>query len=556
MSRGWEKIRVLLLSAVLAGSLAGQLGAQQSLPDSSVQIVDDEAYYQIGKTRMIRWLRAHKDSSRTELFRQVFELVREAREFAGSGDFTTALLLLDTASSIVESSGDETQTQPVKEEAAPPEHDAGVSRTAAQDEDTAWTFEPQFITGIDLWQQRFELAYATDNNVYFESSDNPFAGARMRARRTSPVSGDFDLYAQWKNSRDYSSAEFELRHSKGRSTGNYWLFENRFENTRYKNSFNLRYRENMTTVQARFAPAPGFQIRLDDYFQLRNYGQETALYPNFWNNQAAAGFEFTSGLATRLTARYAFVTRKHQRYAENDYNAHRIEASIYQLTGQNSSIYLENIWRRRNYAIGSSDSSYQNSFQEEYLRGDFRFGLTSRLSLDTQAELTIRQHDRPNVITPDFVHIATNPRFLITVYDDWQIGLGYLFVWRVFKKDLVQTNLSATDPTTDDVYLGYEDYFSHGVSVSLELFRLGAFMLNLTDNYQVRTYPNTNADAFAGQLFNTNRRINSIMLLFSWQITSNLEFNVLANHDNEISIDVANGDSRNSLFSMDLGYTF
>ncbi len=542
-----KKSGLVLLACVLAAGLTPQLPAQELSADSSEQIIDDEAYYQIGQTRLIRWLRAHRDSSRTDLFRQILDLVREAREFASAGDYTTALLLLDTANAFVdeqESASGSSAGQPgEQEQTAPPEQP-----------ETGWSFSPQVITGIDFWQQRFELAYAAEENVYFESSDNPFAGARLRMQHFSPHTGDLNFYAQWKNSRDYSSTELEIRHSKGRSTGNYWLFENRFENTGYKNTFNLQYRENMTTVQARFSPTPGWQIRFDDYFQLRNYGQESELYPNFWNNQAAVGFEFTSGLATRLTARYAYVTRRHQRYSENDYTTNRIEASIYQLTGRNSSIYLENIWRRRQYAIGSSDSSYQNSFQEEYLRGDFRFGLSDWLSLDTQADLTIRQHDKPSVITPDFVHITANPRFLFKIYQDWQIGLGYLYVWRVYKKDLVQTSVSPG--IADDVYLGYEDYFSHGVSVSIELFRLGAFMLNLTDNYQIRTYPNTNADAFSGQLFNTNRRINSIMLLFSWQITSKLEFNILANHDNEISIDVANGDSRNSLFSMDLGYTF
>ncbi|RMD93921.1 MAG: hypothetical protein D6814_15055, partial [Calditrichaeota bacterium] len=285
------------------------------------------------------------------------------------------------------------------------------------------------------------------------------------------------------------------------------------------------------------------------------YKQDNTFYPNYSQNQIYGGLQYMSGLSTRLSASYSFLSRTHPNFQLDDFREHRVEASVYQVTAINSSIYLENIWRQRIYPYGNSDSTYQNSYQEEYFRADLRFGLTRKLSFDLGGDFTLRQHQLTSTITPDFVHVQANPRLLFRLWQDWQIGLGYLYVLRVYSKDIIQTG-PVKAVTDADTYLGYEDYYSHGFSLSLELFRLGAFMLSLTNQFELRTYPNSPTQNVPGFGFYSNRKINSILAFLTWQMFPNLELGILVNFDDDRARVDNHSDSQNSLLSIDLGYSF
>jgi hypothetical protein len=263
-------------------------------------------------------------------------------------------------------------------------------------------------------------------------------------------------------------------------------------------------------------------------------------------------------LATRIDASYDFSFRFHPSFSRNDYREHRVDAAIYQATATNSSIYLQNIWRFRNYARGFSDSTYQNTYQEEYLRGDFRIGLGPRFAIRVEGDYTLRQYEVPSSNTPDYSNSFVNPQLVFKVLGELEVGVGYMFLLRVHAKDIVQTNpVPSVDTRSAEAgFVGYEDYVSNGLTVSVELFRINGLMLSASNTYEIRKYPNSNTNNLPGLGLYTDRNINTLLLFLTMNLTERLQLSALANLDDDRSRVENQSDSKSTLFSLDLSYSF
>lgn len=540
-----KTIYVLLLGLLSAG---GGL-AQEAGLDSSGASSENGIYFDIARTRVVRWLRLHQAEVPKGLFEQVIQLIREADSLAQKGDYDTALLLVDTAAESMHSI-----------EAAVARAPDSSSAPAAQPVSRGWRFRPQLLSGVDFWRQELELGLAGDFTTSRATSGNPYGGLRIYASTDGVALGELNLYSQLKYSRDYRSAEFELRTLKGSTNHSHWGFENRMEAIGYHDTTGVSNWENRALLRGGVELFNGFLFLTNDEFRYRKYAAldsgQSSFFNDNWENSLSGGFQYASGLSTRLRSQYTFSARGYPAFSGDNYVEHRVEASAYQLTATNSSIFIENIWRKRIYSIGDSCRSYKNSFQEEYLRSDFRFGLSNALSFDVQADFTLRQYDVACEQTPDYFHLSARPRFLFRLIGDLQLGLGYLYVLRVYQKDIIRTDLTPSVATDTERQISFEDYFSHGLSVSLELFRLGAFMLSLTNEFELRTYPNAMTNAVQGLGLFTDRRINSLLLLINWNVAPQLEFGVLVNHDNDQSRQENQSDFRNTLFSLETAFSF
>lgn len=538
------------LAILLPLLCCGALHAQQSeAADSTEVLLEQSVYYDLTKTRLTRWVRQNIGAVSQEMLTQVVALMEDAQSFADQNDFETAQLFLDTALELTETTAaidtlaSDSSTYPMQLDALP-----------------ATKFEPQFVSGFDLWRQEFELSFI-DDTTFYERSANPYVGFRLRGELPSKGLGAITTHILAKSSRDYYSGEAEVQTLKGTYNHNHLMMEHRAEWTSYRDTLGLQFWQYRNRLRGGAELAQNFVGYLGNDFRYRRYREQTGFYPNYLHNISYAGLQYLSGLSTRLAAEYSLTVRRHPDFALDDYHEQIFRASVYQSTATNSSIALENIYRVRDYALGGSDSTYQNPFREEYLRGDFRFGLTPTISFDLQGDVALRQHKFASLLTPDFLHVTANPRFLVRLFGDWQLGMGYLYVLRVHSKDIIRTGptTDVSDPARaalDATILGYEDYFSHGFSVSLELFRLGAFMLNLTNNFEYRTYPDSQTNRIDSFSLYSDRQINSTFLFLTWRIQPQLEVNLFANYDEDRSRNQEHNDSRNTLLSVELGYTF
>ena len=545
-----SRCRIWLISLIFALLFCVDVQARQTgTEDSTLTLIDRSVYYDLSRIRLTRWVRQNIGSASRETLGQVVELMEDAQSFANQKDFETALLFLDTALELtkIDAAIDSLST-------------AAASEEQKFGNETGLHFEPQLISGFDLWRQSFELSFIEDT-TFFERSANPYIGFRMRGEMQSNRLGSVTAHVLAKGSRDYYNGEAEIQTLKGSYNQTHFQMQHRAEWTSYRDSLGVQFWQYHNRLRGGLAFSPELNGYIGNDFRVRRYREQTDFYPNYFHNRTFAGMQYTSGLSTRLAAEYELAVRRHPDFDADDYDEHALRLSVYQYTATNSSLALENIYRVRNYAFGGSDSTYQNPFKEEYLRGDFRFGLSSTISFDMKGDVALRQHVFASLITPDYVHVTANPRFLMRLFDDWQLGLGYLYVLRVHGKDLIRTarSVGSVDPvqaTFDKTILGYEDYFSHGFSVSLELFRLGAFMLNLTNNFEYRTYPDSQTNRIDSFSLYSDRRINSTFLFLTWRMSPQLEVNLFANYDEDSSRKQEHNDSRNTLLSVEMGYTF
>ncbi len=92
--------------------------------------------------------------------------------------------------------------------------------------------------------------------------------------------------------------------------------------------------------------------------------------------------------------------------------------------------------------------------------------------------------------------------------------------------------------------------------LGVDLIRTNGVWLSVNENFEMRTYPNAIAQNLPGFGLYSDRNINSLLLFFSWNFLPRWQATVLANFDNDHSRIENQSDSRNTLFSIDLGYSF
>jgi len=536
--------------------------------DSAATILNERSAYEIDRLRLLRWVRAHQDSSARDLLFQTLNLITEADGFARQNDYITAQLILDTA---LELTGLRNPATLLQTEPAPVE----LTPQPAQRATVEWRREVLF--GVDLWRQEFELGFADEESLYVDRNGNPFIGLRLSLNRGAtpqlntrqskfssllPTSQshnlNFNAYALLKSSRDYYSGELEFSGRQALSDGAHWRFQNRLEGTSYRRDFDLQYWQNTTSALAATDLHKNWRLEVSDEFRVRRYRNPTEIYPNYLQNQASVGAVFSSGYTTRLDSRYNYIVRVHDSCPADDYVEHRVDASIFQGTASHSSVLLENIWRHRIYPNNvpgnACRKSYQNTHQEEYARADLRLGFNEAVALRIEGDFTLRQYQAPSDTTPDFLGATVNPQLQFKLSSSLQMSVGYLHLLRVYDKNIIQvTRPSATDLPGS---LFYEDYYSHGFTVGIDLIRTDGLFFSVNENFEMRTYPNSTTQTIPGLGLYSDRNINSLLLFFSWNFLPRWQAGMLANFDNDRSRTDNQSDSRHTLFSIDLAYSF
>ncbi|KAA3620409.1 MAG: hypothetical protein DWQ05_00260 [Calditrichaeota bacterium] len=556
VNKSWLKNIFLLLSLFTSSTVAQSVNS-----DSSEQHIDFEAIYQLNDSFLQKWhiKKAAQLADRNDLA-EIIELQNEARLFAEVNDFETASILLDAARELAASF-----------EKAEPEEWAGEATNFV--DLSASQFTKQIIFGTDFWQFKDELAYQLDE-PQMEASLNPFAGVRLLGNFQIAKFNRLETMAQFKASNEYNNAEFYFKNTIGSENDNQLIIENRFEGSKETRSFDSQYVGNILSLNGKMHLSDQVVFSVGDDFRVRNYSGADAFSDNYQQNRIFSTVQYSPTLSTRAYASYNFNNRRHAKSDSLDYDEHRIDITLFQLTAQKTSFFFENIWTRRNYFNNNSQNSFFNSYQEEYFLGDIRIGFTDVLALGLRADFLLRHYDEFNerVITdanaeesdlslaiPDYLNFSSNPRFLFTLLGDWQAGVGYLYNMRIYRDNIINSEpVSLTDAAQINTPLQtevlFDDYYSHGFTLSLELFRMNGFMLSITNQYEERRYPNS--PDVSGRLFNHDTRINSILLFSSWKMGQNIELSTLINFDDEKARDEDVGDMKNTFLSLDFSYTF
>lgn len=561
-------VRLILLACCAGVVLSSVAAPAQTIPspsspaDSIAALAADSALaawsaaadYEIARLRLQRWLLRPQDQAAAE---QVAELLQDAESFAAQGDWVTAKLLLEVAGDLIAPEEQvlvkETRRQGDKEtksQSAKEARSQGDKEAKGIEDKIAWRWQPEALVGVDFWRQEFEIGYAQDESLFVQNTGNPYTGLRLSVSRDIGSQSRVLAAALLKTSRDYNSGEVELRGQRALSTTLSGSLENRFETTRYLRDFDLRYWQNNAKVLLSATLNQRLKLELDDELRLRRYAREDELSRNYSQNETGLAVAFAAGIATRLRARYGYLARRHVSFDEYDYFEHRLEGSLFSTAAGGSSLYLQNLWRRRVYPRGLSDSTFENTHREEYLRADLRLATGSATAIRLEGEFTWRQYpaELDNPYTPNFLDLRLNPQFQFKLLANWQASAGYLYLLRRHEREPAATDAES--------FLVFEDYFSHGLTLGLDLLSLSGILLSLSNAFEIRTYPNVTSGNLIISNSYSDRNIHSLLFFLSWTLTRRWQLGAFANFDNEISRVREANDSRNTLFSMDLTYSF
>lgn len=540
-------VSVLAAQNVLAQAMSADSLAR-AFADSTLLESGEQSAYEIARLRAQRWLVKQQAQAQAASYRNVADLMREAETFAREGDFLTAEILLATALDLISTFKD------LPAESSSPKTASAFSSSTKK---ASWQWQPEALAGVDL--SRLEYDFGSEDADEFlaelqqssvQNNANPFAGLRVNLSRNGNANWDLRAFSLLKASREYynGALDFTAQNAAGQETS--WRAENRFEATSYRDTSGLRYWQNTSALQGGVKLGKQFRVEVGEEFRVRQYRSEGQFSPNYRHNEIGVRATYAGGFATRLQALYEYGVRTHPGSPRDDYLEHRFEASLSQHSLESTTIYVQNIWRRRAYPLGIPDSTFQNTYREEYLRADLTLGLSEVAGLRLEGDLTLRQYETPSVFTPDFFNAKLNPKLQFKIGGDWQASVGYIF--------LVQVNgTQAQASTSSSLTSGfYEDYYANGFTLGLDLFSASGLLLSASHVFEARIYPDSQLEASTAFNPNPNRNNNSFLLFLSWQINPHWQANTIANFDSQISRAEYREDLRNTIFSFELGYSF
>ncbi len=517
--------------------------------DSTLLDWSEESAYQIARLRVQRWLIKNHAQQQTSTYQNVAEILREAESFAQERDFVTAQVLLETALDLISAS---TPTGRVSQTAA-----ALSPALSSSSSKATWQWQREALVGIDLSRLEYELGSEEAEEFFAELRQrsvqdhaNPFAGVRVNLARTGAAPWDLRAFSLLKTSLDYHNGALEMTAQSASSQETSWRAENRLEATSYRDTSGLRYWQNTVLLQGGVKLSKQVRVEVGEEFRVRQYHGAGQFSPNYRHNEIGVSATYAGGFSTRLQTRYEYGVRTHPGSPRDDYLEHRFEASVAQHSSESAAIFVQNIWRRRIYPLGVPDSTFQNTYREEYLRADLTFNLAARTGLRLEGDLTLRQYETPSVFTPDFFNAKINPKLQFKIWRDWQASVGYIF--------LVQVNGTKAPASSSATLTNgfYEDYYANGFTLGLELFSTGGLLLSASHVFEARIYPDSQLDQAAAFNPNPNRNNNSFLLFLSWQIDPHWQLNTIANFDSQISRAEYREDLRNTILAVELGYSF
>ncbi len=528
-------------------SQSANLLAEKAGSDSVAQdFSDEETYYHIGLLRLQRWFRKNANlisdpAISTEIARQL----REAANLAAAGDFYMANILLETVWELVEA----TQEPGVRDSVVTADPIASDGAGDVPQEKIHWS--KAVLSGVDLWQQRFSFTFEESDSTYRQGSGNPFSGARLNftAGRGRSV---LDGMAFFKYSRDYLSGEAELRYRGKIGKSSRWRLENRFEGTSFGGDFSLKYWQNQSTLALvpRWGPL-GLELR--DEFGLRRYGSLDSTYASYLENKAYVTLKFYLGLASSLDLSFRNVVRHHPDFDVNDYHENRLQLSWTQSAGRHLNFSMEHELRFRNYTNAPVDY-YLQDFSEYYAWGSADLSFSQRVGAEVKGTITKRLYELFSAASlPDYFSWEVEPQLYSRFGTGWRLGLGFHYE-RETHEDIVK-HLTAVDAASA-LGVTFEDFYAIGPALSLEFLKVGSVVASLHESFLFRRYPRTSTRSVSDFNLYSDSNINNLLLFISWDISRNWQLSVLANADDDRSRKDSSGDSQNTLFGIEVTYSF
>ncbi len=471
----------------------------------------------------------------SSLFQEIVFLKTEANTFYRQAEYQFANLILDEIRDLLEFHQSEQihQTQFNLNDDITPSNPVFNKK---------WQINYDVISGIDLWQQQFEMNLGYADTVLSEGFNNPYLGIQVNFGQHDFYNSPFQADLTLKESHDYFSTNGNLQFS-SKSEKTSLDLRNFFDGTFYQKDTYLSYFQNNLSLDWRFRPTAQHRYYLMGEFIFRNYQNEEQFTASYFQNQFRGGFDFqifenSLGLGLRYLARnYPYFTYKNYRKSRVDLTTEVVVEPYFKFSIRNETTF-------KNYDITTPDSLYQSDYLENIIYLEFKYNLNNKfyLLLSTTSQFQKYQNQVAYLRDNLGFEMELSANYSINAATSFKLGGLY---------ELIQFQGVKNE---DDIPPNVENYYAPGIIFSLDYFLFDRIILSVVDTYRWRRYPNAeNLNMLS--LF-SNRDNNSLFLLLNWQIGAGYQLNLMANYDTERDREIEHSDSKNTLFSMELTKRF
>lgn len=495
--------------------------------------------FEINSLKLDRLLWSHKELQADSVFAlQMDEIKSRALRLTQDVKYDEANLLLESAIDMISSISDQYDIAPDIPEPHIPKPDDDFAVPPVQR-------TREITIGSDLWKQEFEMAVMETDSLLIEDVVNPFAQLKLGFdwnRRQWDASFDGLV----KNSRDYIATDFDVRFDRHINEFAHYQIKNRFENTHYRREIDLTYWQNQITAGAEMDGPGLFSMEAENEFLVRKNTPQSSYNSDYQQYQFRAKGNFDGGSKISLYADYFFENRWHQHYTEKDYLEHQIGINYFGLLSLKLNVSANALYSYRNYRSAISDTSYYIDYEEVQNQWNVLYRLSSAFSFRLTSNFEYRHHALTTLYTLNYSEVALEPAIVFNFNNYSSLEFGYVYTNRNYEQAPQSDVVSALD----------EDYFSHGISISIDIFRFDRFMVNVTDIYSIKRYPNSAANDVDHFTLYTDRNINSLIGFFSWNVSKMWMLNVFANFDEDKDPYQNHSNTRSTMLGLELTCNF
>jgi len=515
---------VLLLFFLLPLAEAGQAQALQTVADS----VDYELEYRMQHLRLITfWPKLSELSNWTDLV----ELKYFAEESAKKGDWELALIYLEEIFAEI-----------------PADFQIGAPQSKREPEaDRAETaFEKMFQWGMDFSRQLYHLTFGDQDSAILETYNNPFVGMQLRWSSFQGYRKTLTAEMLARFSRDYSQVNGRME-TAGKAFG--WLAYqtlSAIEWLGYRREFPLKYWQVLQQFRLRWPLSRQIEILTEIELQYRRSLQESEYFPSYTRDRVRAELAWNGPFNGRSSLSWQNEQRNQKHFTAYGYNDSRLDAQYYRWMGQKSHLLFWYQYRDMRYPDPASDSLYLSDFRQQYLSLSFKKGILGSFALLLKGEGIWRDYPDAISFLSDYSRYRLEPGLLFDLSDQVSLGVSYLLEVKRYRTP----ENRAADWTLD------QNLFAEGVELTLDFYNYRNLLISLSHLFRLSTYEDVPEAVVPGLSLYTDRFENSTLLYISYQPFRPLQINLMFQHDLDRDREIANNDSRSSIFSLDIGWRF
>lgn len=476
--------------------------------------------------------RLRQNPANNSLLTEIMQLKAEANQYAAEQAFEFANLIFEEINYLLRA-----HIPPVKEPVRPIPLSANPVFQEKNSRQTNWNRE--IIGGIDYWDQKLEMSYSDYDSVMLEGATNPFLGARFGFEHGNPKIQLLRSELLIKNSRDYFTTNGEFRFLKSTVRNTSLEIKNFVDWTYYKVDTELSYLQNNLTAVFHFRPYDGFRVQLSEEFRLRDYSHEAEFYSSYFQNKIQLAVNYMTPAFNRWGAAARIYHRIHPHYTYKNYKKIYFDFSGEYAFNSRFKFRFDNEIIFKDFTAAGIDTLYQSDYFENYSIINVKYNLFQALFLELENISSFKKYKQKMSYLRDNFESEFESTLSYYFKTSNSFKIGYLYAF----------NVHQGEQGKNDLPINIEDYYSHGFTFSFDCFLGETILFNITDNFSSRRYPNS-TDLSTLNLY-SDRNVNSLFLLFSWNISAKYELSVIANYDDDRNRKNEHSDSKNTMFSLE-----